>query len=450
MATTVLMPKLGNTVESSMIVAWRKAIGDQVAEGDVLCEVETDKATVEVESTASGTLLALFFSPGDDVTVLAPIAAIGKPGEDISGLSPHWAGAESSREPDGGTDPIAAEPAVIPITTPLTAPSFETPVVGVSPRAKNLAKKKGLPLAGIQGTGPGGRVIGRDVLVALAARPSLTPVAKKMIDQGEYSAPAHGSAAGGRITKNDLIPVGAPAGPAASSVAEEVEIVPVKGIRKIVAERMLNSLQTTAQLTLNASTDARMLLGYRQRLKDSTEALGLQKVTINDLILFAVSRLLQQYPDLNALFAGETISRYRNVHLGFAVDTPRGLMVPIIRNANTLGLKQISLEAKRLATACFEGRIAPDELSGGTFTVSNLGAFGIESFTPVLNPPQVGILGVGNVNLKPMEIEGEVCFIPHIGLSLTINHQVVDGVPGARFLQAASQALADIDLLLAL
>jgi pyruvate dehydrogenase E2 component (dihydrolipoamide acetyltransferase) len=231
---------------------------------------------------------------------------------------------------------------------------------------------------------------------------------------------------------------------------DKVQTIPLKGVRKVIAERMLSSLQTTAQLTLNASADARAVLAYRQRLKNSPEALDLRQVTIDDLILFAVSRALPEYPELNALFTEDTISQYKNVHLGFAVDTPRGLMAPVIWNANALSLKGISQETKRLSSACREGNVSPDELNGGTFTVTNLGSLGIESFTPILNPPQVGILGVGNVNLKPIEIEGNVKFIPHIGLSLTINHQVVDGAPAARFLQVLSQRLAEIDLLLAL
>jgi pyruvate dehydrogenase E2 component (dihydrolipoamide acetyltransferase) len=220
-------------------------------------------------------------------------------------------------------------------------------------------------------------------------------------------------------------------------------------VRKLIAERMLSSMQTTAQLTLNASADATELLEYRKRLKNSSEALGLQKVTINHLVLFVVSRTLVQYPELNALFLGDTIQQYRNVHLGFAVDTDRGLIVPVIRNANRLSLKQIAEAADRLAQACLSGAVSPDDLQGGTFTVTNLGNLGIESFTPILNPPQVGILGVGNINLKPVEVEGKVEFIPHLGLSLTINHQVVDGAPGSRFLQALSRHIAQIEILLA-
>jgi pyruvate dehydrogenase E2 component (dihydrolipoamide acetyltransferase) len=229
----------------------------------------------------------------------------------------------------------------------------------------------------------------------------------------------------------------------------EVEVVKVTGVRKVIAERMLASLQTTAQLTLHASADARGLQGLRARFKGSDPAFGLQAVTINDLILLAVARTLPQHRDLNAQFQGDTLSRFAHVQLGLAVDTPAGLMVPVIRNAGQLSLRQISQEAKRLVAACQARRVTPDELRGGTFTVTNLGGLGIESFTPVLNPPEVAILGVGNINLKPVQVGQEVAFVPNIGLSLTINHQVVDGAPAARFLQALARSLTDIDLLLA-
>jgi len=331
--------------------------------------------------------------------------------------------------------------------------SEPTGSLSISPRARNLAAKRSLDLAGLQGSGPGGRIIERDIQAVLVKAPPMTPLARTMVTQGGYEAPARGSGAGGRILARDLSAM--PAAPAhtkavSSEEADEVKATPVKGVRKMIAERMLNSLQTTAQLTLNTTADARALKAYRQRLKQSQAELGLQTVTINDLMLLAVSRTLLQYPELNARFADDTIYQYQDVHLGVAVDTPRGLMVPVIRHANTLSLRQLSHEAKRLATACLDKTIAPDELTGGTFTVTNLGSFGIETFTPVLNTPEVGILGVGNINLKPVEDEGEVAFIPHIGLSLTINHQVIDGAPAARFLQMLSQGLTELELLLAL
>jgi len=212
---------------------------------------------------------------------------------------------------------------------------------------------------------------------------------------------------------------------------------------------MLASLQTTAQLTLNASADARALQAYRARLKASDPALGLTGVSVNDLILFAVARLLTEFPAFNAHFLGTEIRRFEAVHLGVAVDTERGLLVPVVKNAQRLSLKALSDEVKALARAAQEGKIAPEELTGGTFTVTNLGAFGIESFTPILNPPQVAILGVGNITPKPVQSAQGIDFIPHLNLSLTVDHQALDGAPAARFLQALSATLADFDLLLA-
>ncbi|MBL8156930.1 MAG: 2-oxo acid dehydrogenase subunit E2 [Anaerolineae bacterium] len=450
MATAVIMPKLGNTVESSIIVGWKKKPGDVVSEGEALCEIETDKATIDVESPAAGVVLDIFFKEGEDVPVQTIIAVVGAAGENYDALRPAGSAAPAappihtasvpSPAPSQPVNGKAVSPAA-PAVPSTTAAAF----VGVSPRARNLAEKKELDLSGVQGSGPGGRIIERDVVAALAAKPKLTPLAKSMVESGDFVVLSGGSGPGGRITSRDL----QQAAPAPQPQADDVQIIPVKGTRRIISERMLNSMQTTAQLTMNTSADARAVQEYRLRLKSSSAELGLQKVTINDLVLYAVARTLRLFPDVNALFNGESIAQYRSVHLGFAVDTPRGLIVPVIRNAHQLSLKQLSQESKRLADGCLSGKISPDELSGGTFTVTNLGSLGIETFTPILNPPQVAILGVGNINLKAVESEDGVEFIPHLTLSLTINHQVVDGAPGARFLQALSRNLAQVDLLLA-
>jgi pyruvate dehydrogenase E2 component (dihydrolipoamide acetyltransferase) len=218
---------------------------------------------------------------------------------------------------------------------------------------------------------------------------------------------------------------------------------------------MYQSLAESAQFTLSASAPVGRLQEFRGRMKAADESLGLNKITVNDLILYAVSRILPQYPFMNAHKIGDTLRTFERVHLGVAVDTPRGLMVPVIRNASLLSLRQISAEAKRLATACQNGSAKPDELSGSTFTVTNLGSLGVSSFTPILNAPEVGILGLCGIDLKPVETEDcddddcGIHFEPHIGFSLTINHQVVDGAPAARFLKALGEAVADIDLLLA-
>ncbi len=483
MATTVVMPKQGQSVESCIIVEWKVTVGAAVAEGDVLCDVETDKATLEVPAPVAGVLLAQLAAAGDDVPVLAPIAVIGAPGEAVGESGGAGEAAAAPAPAVDAANVAPAEPAVAAAqASAVGAPAgaaTSADGAAISPRARHTAARKGVETAALAGSGPGGRIIERDVLAAAAAQPvaaaqpRLTPVAKAKLAEGGYSVPAQGSGPGGRVMSRDLrqadvapgeapaaVPVAAApqsAAPAAAAAtpaalaADEVTRIAVKGVRKVIAERMLASLQTTAQLTLNAGADARALLALRARLKESPEALALRAITINDLVLFAVARSLQQHLDLNAHFVTQNgegaILQFKPVHLGFAVDTPRGLVVPVIRNAQTLTLRALAAESKRLATAAQEGKSAPDDLQGGTFTVSNLGGLGIESFTPVLNPPQVAILGVANVQLKPVQGKAGVEFLPHLGLSLTINHQVVDGAPGARFLQTLAANLAAVDLL---
>ena len=212
---------------------------------------------------------------------------------------------------------------------------------------------------------------------------------------------------------------------------------------------MLNSLQSTAQLTLNTSADARSIMGYRAKCKAAPEEAGVGGISINDVVLYATVKTLVEFPELNAHMLGDKMVQFGNVHLGFAVDTPRGLMVPVIRYANLMSLKQLSAEAKRLAKACIEGTIDPDALTGGTFTVTNLGAMGIESFTPVLNAPEVGILGVCAIQPKPVMKGSDVEFVPHVGLSLTFDHCAADGAPAARFLASLRIKLAAFELTLA-
>lgn len=424
MASAVLMPKLGNSVESSILLAWHKAVGERVVAGDLLAEIETDKATLEVESPADGLLLARFYEAGAEVEVMAPIGAIGAAGEDVEALrSPASLTLAQPEQPAPQQHP--AQPSVTGRGRPAS-----------SPRARRLAAARALPLAELTGSGPGGRILERDVQAALARQPRLTPVARAMLQQGSYSAPQQGSGPRGRIRRSDLIPVSEPA---------SGQRVPLRGARRVTARRMLQSLQTTAQLTLHAHADARALLALRRRLKSGALSPELRQVTINDLLHFAVARTLPAHPWLNAQLAEDHILQHRSVHLGFAVDSPRGLFVPVIRDADRLGLQQLASEAQRLARACREGAPRPEELDGATFTVSNLGAFGIENFTPILNPPQAGILGAGAIHLKAVAEGGGVAFLPHISLSLTIDHQVLDGVPAARFLQDLAQCLARIE-----
>ncbi len=437
MATPVIMPKQGQSVESCIIVGWKKKSGDAIKAGEIICEVETDKATFEVESPAEGTILALFFDAGSDVPVLTPIAAIGKQGESIDALRPSGAAGHAAASPAAAAA-VGSVPAVTSAaaTAVLPGPAANGARIMASPRARALAATRGVTLVGLRGTGPGGRIIERDVQAAIA---------------GGFTAasPAAGAPAAAPLRPAPAaMPV--PAALGAPAAGDEYTDIRVTGIRKLIAERMFASLATTAQLTMSSSADAREIQALRKKCKESPEAMGLRGVTINDMVLFAVARSLLLHPDMNAHFGGETLRQFRSVHLGFAVDTPKGLMVPVIRNAHALSLRQVAAESARLTRGCREGGITPDEMGGGTFTVTNLGVFGVQGFTPVLNVPQVGILGVNAITPAPLVgPAGEVSFVPQIGLSLTINHQVVDGAPGARFLQTVALNIARFEMLLA-
>ena len=454
MAHVLIMPRQGNTVESCIIVRWKAAEGAVVAADESVCEVETDKASFDVPAGAAGVLLKILHPDGDDVPVLEPIAVIGQKGEDWKAAVGGAAAAVATTAAPAAASAVAAVPAAAVATAaPAASGGGET---AVSPRARKLAAAEGVNAASLAGTGPGGRVIERDVVAALAGRPALTAAAKAAVLAGTI-APGAGSALGGRAGIADLGAVsqgGAAAlGAAHTAVAREYPghftDTPLKGVRKIISERMRASLASTAQLTLNGSANATRLLDLRARFKASDPALGLTGVTIGDLVLFAVTRVLPRFINANATLENGVLRAFQSVHVALAVDTPRGLMVPVIRNADLLSLRELSVESKRLAAACQTGNINPDSLTGGTFTVSNLGAFGIESFTPVLNAPQVAILGVNAIMPRAAAgPNGTVVLEQRLGLSLTVDHQVLDGAPSALLLKAFADAMADIDLLL--
>jgi len=445
MAQQVVMPKQGNTVESCIIVEWNVKVGDIVSIGDVLCSAETDKSVIDVESTAEGTVLALLFAVGEEAPVMEAIAVIGEKGEKVEvNVSPDVIDASEAKEEPVQDDKKA------------TAAAFDSftsqKVVGSSPRARNLASSLGIPLSSLSATGPKGRIIERDVLGA-SSQP-LTPAAKQAALKDGLLAPKVGSGIGGRVLASDLTKTGSVASLSSSPapvVEGTVTEIPVKGVRKVTARRMMESIHGTCQLTLHAFADATAMKRLRSGFKASKPELGLSDVTLNDLVLFAVSRTLTQFPAFNAHFLGDRILQFSSVHLGMATDAKRGLLVPVIRESQSLGLKAISVEVKRLVAKCNDGSATPEELSGSTFTVSNVGSFGIEAFTPVLNVPEVAILGVGTIIPKPVEAkDGTISFVPHIGLSLTMDHQAVDGADAARFLKALMENIASIDLLLAL
>ena len=441
MATIVVMPQLGNSVESCIIVEWMIAEGDTVAVDQTLASIETDKSTMEVPSTAAGTVLKLLWEEGDEVPVKDPLIIVGEPGEDISGLVP---GADAAP-----ADAAPAEQASAPEQVAAPAFATERATGAVSPRARALAASHGVDASAItEGSGPHGRVIERDVAAAIAAGPVLTSAARA----AGVSA-TEGTGIGGRVSVADegraaeAAPAAAVAAPAGADYPGASTSTPLKGVRKVVAKRMMESLTSTAQLTLNTTANAAGILAMRKKVKNADPALGLGKITLNDLVCFAVSRTLPKYPVFNAHLEDGVLTQFEQVHLGFACDTPRGLLVPVIRSAQALGLKAFSDEAKRLAGGAIDGTIAPDFLSGGTFTVSNIGSFGIETFTPVINLPQTAILGVGAITPRPVvAADGTIGVEQRLNLSLTIDHQVIDGADGARFLRDLVAAIENIDV----
>ncbi len=401
-AKAVLMPKAGITVESCIIGEWLKQVGDTVAIGDILFTYETDKASFECESTAEGELLAIFFEEGDEVPCLENVCAVGPKGEPTDCLKP-------------GAAPMAEAAAEAAPAAEVSAPAAEAAAVvtgaPVSPRAAKLAKANGIDAAAIAGTGPNGRVVERDVLEAIAK--------------------------------------GGSAAAAAPVVENAYEDVKFSGIRRAISKSMHTSLSTMAQLTHNVSFDATAILNYRKALKAAGgEYAG---ITLGDIVLYAVSRTLLNHPDLNAnMLDDNSIRHFKHVNLGVAVDTPRGLMVPTIMAADTLSLLEISKAVKDLAAQCRDGAINPDKLSGGSFTVSNLGSMGVESFTPVINPPQTGILGVCTTTDRVRKgADGSLEIYHAMGLSLTYDHRAVDGTPAAKFQKELCSNLENFTTLLA-
>ncbi len=447
MATPIIMPRQGQSVESCILVEWLVEVGATLEEGTPVASIETDKAVFEVESPAAGTFIARFFEEGDDIPVLMTIAALGDAGEDASALKPDGAGGAAPAE-------AAPESAAAPVVEAAAAPvvGSGTKAVGISPRARKHAAETGVNAEVLTGSGPEGRVIERDVVAAAAGQPRLSAAARDAAATQGLTAPAQGTGLGGMVLAKDLGTAGT--APAAAAVATapvgEPTVVPLAGIRKLIASRMHESLATTAQLTMNMSFDATGILAYRAKVKAQGEALGLPNITINDIVAYATVQSLMVSPSLNAHFLGDKTLQYPFVNLGIATDTARGLMVPVVHGASEMSLSELSDEVKPLLADCQKGNINPDLLTGGTFTITNMGMLGIESFTPVLNIPEVAILGVGGLFLKPVMKDGDVKHVQAINLSLTVDHQVVDGAPAARFLKTLCASLENFELTLAM
>ncbi|MBE6568324.1 MAG: 2-oxo acid dehydrogenase subunit E2 [Ruminococcaceae bacterium] len=444
MATPIIMPRQGQSVESCIITSWNKKVGDTVEKGDILFSYETDKSSFDEPAPESGVLLAVFHEEGDDVPCLENVCVIGAAGEDASAFAP---AGDAAPAPAQEAAPAVAEAAPAAAPAPEAAPVATAAVSGaISPRAKALAEKTGADLLKATPTGPNGRIIERDVQSLLDRGLTVSGAAS-----ASYTSAVEGTGANGKVVLADLTAPAAPATAAPAIPAAEYEDIKMPNIRKIIAKQMCASLTEMAQLTYNTSFDATKLLAFRKSLKAGAEKMGLANITLNDIILYAVSRVLK-YPKhrvFNAHCLGDTVRYFNNVNIGIAVDTERGLMVPTVFGANNMSLNDISKEAKSVITAAQSGKISPDYLTGATFTVSNLGSLGIESFTPIINPPQTAILGIDCVSKRIKEVDGEDVVYSAMGLSLTADHRVIDGADAARFLQDVAFALENIDLLMA-
>jgi pyruvate dehydrogenase E2 component (dihydrolipoamide acetyltransferase) len=454
MATPVIMPRQGQSVESCIIAKWMKKKGDPVQAGDILFAYETDKASFEEEAKVGGLLLDIFFEEGDDVPVLTNVCVIGNAGESTAEFNPNGQKSESAAEPVKETTVTETKTTAVEVAVQTVPAALSQEELKISPRARNLADKTNVDLRYAAPSGPNGRIIEKDIIALQQSGHLLTPSAREEAARLEGIPSLAGTGLGGRITTADL---NAPAAPAAETAKEQpaavqvptYEEVKLPNIRKVIAKAMHQSLSTTAQLTLNSSFDATEILAFRKKLKDGKEKLKLENITLNDIILYAVSRTLPSHKALNAHFLDDRMLYFNQVNLGVAVDTERGLMVPTIFQADRMSLNEISAELKKLAEECQKGTINPDLLKGGSFTISNLGTMDIESFTPVLNPPQTGILGVCSIVQRVKEVKGEYVYYPAMGLSLTFDHRALDGAPAARFLQGLKANLENFSVLLA-
>lgn len=381
MATLLAMPKLGMTMEEGTVHAWFKQEGDVVEEGEPLLSVLTDKIDIEVDAPVSGVLRKILVPTGRTVPINTPIAIIAEADEDISDLLAQAGGAVDRR-------------------------------VRATPVARRMAKEHGIDLARVVGTGPRGRVTRADV--------------------EEYMAALRGQQADSTVTTTRP----SSAAPSAGSAARRI---PLSGMRRVIAERMSESAFSAPHVTLMTEADVTELVGLRRRLNEADRARGGQGVSYVDLFIVIAARALAQHPYMNARLEGDDVVIEPAVHIGIAVDVPDGLLVPVIRDAADLSVGAVARRRAALVAAAREGTLSPDDLQGGTFTVSNLGHYEIDGFTPIINPPQAAILGMGRVAEKPAVHEGQVCVRSTMTLSLSFDHRLVDGAPAAAFLQTVKR-----------
>lgn len=451
MAVEVLMPQLGLTMTTGTISRWLKKVGDYVEKGEPLLEVMTDKANMEVESPASGVLLKVLAREGVTVPITEVIAYIGEQGEE-TGNAPAPAGAGTM--PAGGEEPGAETPA-------FTPGEDKGDRIFTSPRARRTARELEVSLAGLEGSGPGGRIVERDVIARARAKQDgaekagavrVTPLAKKVAEScGIAAEELTGIKAGGRVTREDVLALHGrkTAAGEGDAPAPDIVTIPFSGIRKIIADKMALSVHTAAQVTLTTEVDMTETVRMREQLLPEIEKTGGNRVSYTDILVKVAARALRDFPRLNATLRGDYIELVRAINVGVAVAAGNGLVVPVVHRADTLSLTEICARIKDLVDRARRGKLLPDDMQGGTFTVSNLGMYEIDAFTPIINTPEAAILGVGRMVQKPVVVRGEIVVRWMMYLSLTFDHRLVDGAPAAEFLRRVKRLLENPYTLLA-
>ena len=431
MAEFIVMPKMGLTMTKGLLTNWRKKEGDTVNKGDILFDVETDKITNKIEAKTSGVLRKILVDK-DTVNILVPVAIIGTADEDISELLEQEAGTVEKAAPQ--KEEAQKQEA---------APAQERKPgerVKISPRAKKTADELNVDFNLVTGTGPGGAITEDDIRkFAERHKTKVSPMAA--VVAGQLGVDTDNIEKDTRIMKADVVKYKLDENLAKYADPQEYRL-PMSNMRKIIAERMLESVQTSPSVSFNIKVDTTGMKQLREELKDTF------KVSYTDILVKIVSQVLLEYPMLNSTIDGDEIITRNYVNMGVAVALPAGLLVPVVRYSNVKGLKDISKEIKDLSERAKTNNLMPDELSGGTFTISNLGMFGIESFTPIINQPEVAILGVNAINKEPVIINDEVVVKPMMNLSLTADHRVVDGAVAAEFLAKLKEYIEKPGLLL--
>ncbi len=437
MAHPILMPKPGQMTEECVLTIWRKEVGEPVHRGDVLFEIETDKSSMEVETFDEGVLLAKLVQDGETAPVNAVCGWIGQAGEAVPE-------APAAPAPAAVAAPVVAQVAAAPALEPApeaapvpapdlagaaapvaqAAPAAPGSKLRISPRASRLAAQAGIDPLTVTGTGPDGRIVERDIAAAVAAR-SATPASAAV----PAAAPAVAASA-----------AAAPVAPMAVAPVEGEEAPrPMSRMRRTIAARLTNSWQTTPHFTVTVAVDVTRVLALRAELKAEGHSL-----TVTDFVLAATAQTLAEFPDVNSRTDGEVVYPRRRVHLGVAVSVPSGLVVPVVRDADRITIVALHDRVAALAAAAREGTIAVDDLTGSTFTVSNLGMFGVEEFSAIINPGEAAILAVSSAVATPVAIDGGIGIRQVMRLTLSADHRIVDGEMGARFLNALRRRLEDV------